>query len=192
MAENEKPKLAPQPRRRLAQPLPGQMPAQNDASSNVVALRPAKAAKASEQKWGVSVMKLGFSIVPSLLLRAQKRLSLNPTQLAVLLQLADYWWDAGRKPYPSKQALSDRLGISPRQVQRYVAELEEMKLVTRIERRAPHRGKLSNQYDLSGLVKRLQELAPVFLDTEEQVKEARKTVARPGLRRRLKPTAIED
>lgn len=97
----------------------------NKKIAPVVQLRPSKATQASEKKWGKNVMKLGFSIIPSLLLRAQQRLGLNPTQLAILMQLADYWWDEERKPYPSKQALSDRLGLSPRQIQRYIAELEQ-------------------------------------------------------------------
>ncbi len=121
-------------------------------------------------------MKLGFCIIPSLLLRAQQRLGLNPTQLAVLLQLADYWWDQDRKPYPSKQALSERLGLSPRQIQRYIAELEAAGLVQRIERRAAHRGKLSNEYDLSGLVERLKKIAPEI----EQANEIKRQATRRG------------
>lgn len=145
-------------------------------SSNVVALRPSKAEQVSDKKWSKPVMKLGFCIIPSLLLRAQQRLGLNPTQLAVLLQLADYWWDQDRKPYPSKQALSERLGLSPRQIQRYIAELEAAGLVQRIERRAAHRGKLSNEYDLSGLVERLKKIAPEI----EQANEIKRQATRRG------------
>jgi hypothetical protein len=111
--------------------------------AEVVQLHPAKAKKASERKWGKPVMDLGFCIIPSLLLRAQARLGLNPTQLAVLMHLADYWWEAERKPFPRMQTLGERLKLSPRQARRYVAELEAAGLVTRIERRAAHRGKLS-------------------------------------------------
>jgi predicted transcriptional regulator len=139
-----------------------------------------KSAKASEKKWGKKVMKLGFSIVPSLLLRAQQRLGLNPTQLAVLLQLADYWWDAERKPYPTKKALSERLGIGPRQLQRYIAELEEAGLVKRIARHAAHKGKQSNYYDLSGLVERLKALEPEFRQVQEETREMRRQVSRRG------------
>jgi hypothetical protein len=131
-------------------------------------------------------MELGFCIVPSLLLRAQRRLALNPTQLAVLMHLADYWWEVDRKPYPSKKTLGERLGIGPRQVQRYVAELEEAGLVRRIERTAAHRGKISNEYDLSGLVKRLKELEPEFREVENEVKARRRAVSRPGVRPRSK------
>lgn len=150
-------------------------------TADVVQLRSGRVdTRESEKKWGKDVLKLGFSITPSLLLRAQRRLGLNPTQLAVLLQLCDYWWDQERKPYPSKQALSDRLGISSRQVQRYVAELETAGLVQRIERRAAHRGKLSNFYDLSGLVQRLKALEPEFREVQASTKEMKRGVARPG------------
>lgn len=156
------------------------MSAEAAKTAEIVTLHPAKATQASEKKWGKPVMKLGFSIVPSLLLRAQQRMGLSPTHLAVLLQLADYWWDQERKPYPSKKALSERLGIGPRQVQRYIAELEKAGLVTRIERRATHKGKLSNAYDLSGLVERLKALEPEFREVQEEAKARKRQVARPG------------
>ncbi|MCH7794279.1 MAG: helix-turn-helix domain-containing protein [Proteobacteria bacterium] len=159
----------------------------NPESAKVVPLRqPLKATKASERKWGKPVMGLGFCIVPSLLLRAQQRLKLNPTELAVLMHLADYWWDGDRKPYPSKKTLGERLGLSPRQVQRYIAGLEAAGLVKRVERTAWHRGKLSNEYDLTGLVKRLKELEPEFREVENEAKSRRREVGRPGLRRRVK------
>ncbi len=150
-------------------------------ASNVIPIRPTKATqRASDKKWGKRVMELGFCVMPSLLLRAQHRLGLNPTQLAVLMQLCDFWWDNERKPYPSKKTLGERLSLSPRQVQRYIAELEKAGLVQRIERRAGHGGKLTNIYDLSGLVNRLKELEPEFRDVEKKVKSARKAVSRRG------------
>jgi len=156
--------------------------------AKVIPLQPVKAKKASEQKWGRDVMALGFCIVPSMLLRAQARLSLNPAHLAILLHLADFWWEAERKPHPSKKTRGERLGLSPRQVQRYMAELEEMKLLERIERRVSSCGKRSNFYDLAGLVARLKQLAPEFKDAEEKAKAERRRVTRPGLRSR---TALE-
>lgn len=104
-------------------------------------------------------MAPGFCIIPSILLRAQQRLGLNPTQLVVLLQLADYWWDEDRKPYPSKRDLSDRSGLSPRQIQRHVAALEKRGFVKRNERHAPRGGKSSNEYDVAGLVEHLKKIA---------------------------------
>ena len=137
-------------------------------------------ARSSEKKWGEDVMKHGFCIVPSLLLRAQRRLGLNPTQLALLLQLCDHWWDVERKPYPSKKLLAERLGLSPRQVQRHIADLECNGLVARIPRREAHGGKTSNIYDLSGLVDRLKGLEPDFRNVEKRVRAERSNVTKPG------------
>ena len=127
---------------------------------------------------------MGFCIIPSLLLRAQARLGLNPTQLAVLMHLANYWWEAERKLYPKMETLGNWSKLGPRQVRRYIAELEDAGFVTRIERRAPHRGKISNEYDLSGLVSRLRALEPEFREVEEKVRAQRSAVARPGMRSR--------
>jgi len=162
----------------------------NSQSATVVQLRPGKASRESEKKWGKAVMDLGFCVMPSLIFRAQQRLGLNPTQLAVLLQLADYWWQKERIPYPSKKTLSDRLGLSPRQIQRYIAELEQAGLVERIERRAAHGGKQSNGYDLSGLVQRLKQLEPEFREVKDETQSMKQQVGRRGgLKNRRQPKA---
>ncbi|EZP51360.1 helix-turn-helix domain-containing protein [Sphingomonas sp. RIT328] len=167
-------------------------PAEPVAEANIEAApKSKKMTGAAADKWGAKVMALGFCILPSLLLRAQRRLGLNPTQLAVLIQLADFWWDAGRKPFPKKADLAQRLGLSERQVQRIIVDLEEAGLVKRIERRASHRGKISNAYDLQGLVDKLAEIEPDFSDAAEAARLRREAVARPGLRRRGK-AAVED
>lgn len=144
-----------------------------------------KTTRASADKWGPKVMELGFCVLPSLIFRAQRRLGLDPTQLAVLLQLADFWWDAARKPFPKKADLADRLGLSDRQVQRHIASLEKAGFVRRIERTASHRGKISNEYDLSGLVEKLKALEPEFREVAEEAKARKRAVARPGFRLKI-------
>ncbi|MCL6719651.1 hypothetical protein M8R21_27695 [Klebsiella sp. T2.Ur] len=57
-----------------------------------------------------------------------------------------------------------------------MAELEQAGLLTRNVRSADNNGKLSNEYDLSGLVKKLKELAPEVL----KAKEDNKQVTRKG------------
>ncbi len=144
----------------------------------------------SERKWGREVMEAKrFCLFPSLLLHAQARLKMTPTHLALVIHLIGYWWGADRKPWPSKATLAARVGLSARQVQRQMAELESMGLVKRNERRGPHCGKLSNEYDLSGLVARLKELAPEFKAVEDEAKERRRAVARPGFRKRTAAAA---
>jgi DNA-binding MarR family transcriptional regulator len=134
----------------------------------------------ANKKWGEDVMKLGFCMIPSLIFRAQRRLGLNPTQLAILLQLADYWWEADNKPFPSKQSLSERLGIGTRQIQRHIADMEVAGLVKRIERRGDDNRKLSNHYDLSGLVEKLKRLEQEFTKLEQEVKAKRQKVSQSG------------
>jgi hypothetical protein len=150
----------------------------------------AKSSRTAERKWGSDVMSLGFCITPSLLLKAQKRLRLTPSQLVVLLHLMDIWWgDENNLPWPSKRHLAERIGMGERRVQAIMAELEVAGLAKRVERRDRFGGKTSNAYDLGGLVKRLNELAPSFLDAEATVKRVRREAALPGTRSRR--TAVE-
>lgn len=130
-------------------------------SPKVVAL-PAKAKTTSEKKWGALAMKPGFVIIPSLILRAQNRLGLNCTQLALLLHLSEFWWHEGKYPWPKKETLAQRVGLSEKQVQRTMADLEKGGYVARVTRMGRH-GQLSNAYDLSGLVRKLAEIAPEFI-----------------------------
>lgn len=154
----------------------------NKAVSAVTAKRKPKRTRAFEEKWGADVRSLGFTMVPSLLFKAQQRLGLSPTQLVVLLQLVDHWWDLDRHPWPSKELLSTKIGINPRQVQRVVAELEKSGFVKRTDRYLPKGGKTSNEYNLMGLVAKLKKVAPDFKKIEDEVKSRRRAVVRKGYR----------
>ena len=133
-------------------------------------------AQKSQEEWSKEVLDEGFCIVPSILLRAQKRIGLNPSQLILLIQLLDYWWEVDNKPFPSKKDLGNRVGLGARQVQRYLTDLENAGLIKREARVVAGKGRTTNKYDLSGLVKKLNELAPEF----KQVKELKKAVERQG------------
>ena len=157
---------------------------QDETTTEKVAPEKKSRKSPASQKWGAKVMDSGFCMLPSLLLRAQRRLHLNPTQLAVLIQIVDHWWDAGRKPYPSKKELSQRLGIGERQVQRYLTDLEDEGLIKRIPRYADHKGRMSNMYDLQGLVDKLTELEPDFREARNQARQSRQKAASLGFKRR--------
>jgi hypothetical protein len=150
-----------------------------DTQSNVVPLRPAKVAKReSEEKWGKEVMDVGYCIVPSLLFRAQKRLGLSGMQLVTVLQLSEFWWKSKRLPFPKKETVATRMGISEKQLQRLTKQLEDAGYIKRLVRKN-YRGQTSNAIDFSGLVKKLRELAPEFAQAKEA---ARKVEQRGGLR----------
>lgn len=142
--------------------------------------KPSQKPDSAERKWGKRVIEQGYSIIPSLLFRAQRRLGLNATQLAVLLHLADYWWERDKLPFPLKRTLAERLNLSPRMVQRHIADLEAAGLVQRIPQRAASGGNRANRYDLQGLVARLEELEPEFRKAREDARQALHDVEQPG------------
>jgi predicted transcriptional regulator len=97
-----------------------------------------------------------------LLLRAQAKLGISPTQFNVLAQLAEHWWDADKYPYPAKDTIARRMGKSPRQVQRYITELEKAGLIKRIERFSGRKSQINNGYAFDGLIKKLKAIEPEF------------------------------
>lgn len=135
-----------------------------------------EAQQASSKKWGKAVLDLGFCVIPSLLLRGQARLGISPVQLVILLHIIDHWWHAEQLPFPSKASIASRCNLSARQVQRYLAELEDRGYIKRVDRFIARKGQQSNYYDLSGLVAQLKKLEPEF----SSVEQLRKAVAKRG------------
>lgn len=156
-----------------------------DPAPTIVPFQPKIALKVSEKKWGHDVLRHGWCLLPSLLFRAQRKLNITPLQMAVLLQLLEHWWEAERAPYPSKETIAHRLDMSPRQVQRHIAALEEAGMVQRRERWAVNQGQLSNFYDFDGLVAALKRIEP---EVAEAFAESRRR-NRAATGRGLKPRA---
>lgn len=140
--------------------------------------------QASSKKWGKAVIGIGFCVIPSLLLRAQARLGISPVQLAILLHIIDHWWYAELLPFPSKATIAARCSLSPRQVQRYLTELEDRGYLKRVNRFVDHKGQQSNYYDLSGLVTQLKKLEPEFTGMEEMRKQVAKRGGLATMRRK--------
>lgn len=143
------------------------------AASNVLPIKKAPEQRQLDKKWGAAVMSHGLFIVPSILLRAQARLLVKPTQMIVLLQLIEHWW-GDNKIFPSMKTIGDRINLTPKQIQRTIDSLVKKRLLTKKQRRLPGRGKVSNEYDLTLLVKRLRALEPEFAETRRQRTAAEK------------------
>jgi DNA-binding MarR family transcriptional regulator len=148
-----------------------------------------KVKKESEKKWGRDVLARGFLIVPAMIVRAQARLGLDAAHLNVLLHLADHWWQAARLPYPSKARIAERMGVTPRQVQRYLTALEKRGFITRLERRGPQGGRLNNAYNLSGFVAALKKLEPEFKKEQQDAQARRAALEKKQGARRAPPAA---
>ncbi|GGE41255.1 hypothetical protein GCM10011367_14870 [Marinicauda pacifica] len=140
--------------------------------------------QASAEKFGSNVIDRGFAIVPSVLLRCQERLKINGQQLALLIHLIDAWWTPDAKPWPSKASLAQKMQLSPKQIQRHMRLLEEAGYVQRKKRFRGQGNQVSNEYDLTGLVKRLSELADDLAAADQAAEEAKSGARRPGLKKR--------
>lgn len=145
-------------------------------TAKVVPLFAAPDKKESEKKWGKAVMDLGYCIFPAILLQAQGRLGVSAQEMITLLQLAEHWWKADSKVFPSKDTIAERVGLSTKQVQRHIKALEDLKLVKRNARYKPGRGRISNEYDLSGLVAKLKSFEPEIT----KAKKLKAAATKPG------------
>lgn len=154
--------------------------------NNVVALRPPKeeSKRNLERRWSKEVLEPGFTFVPSVILRAQARLHINATELALLLHLIDHWWEDDTMPFPSKKRLAERLGVSDKTVQRAMKRLEEEGLIKREPRSHASGGQASNRYDLSPLVDKLKPIARDMVEARDEAAATRRAASRPGLKRR--------
>ena len=118
--------------------------------------------------------ELGYTTFPNLLLKAQGKLKLSPAQFNVLVQVVEHWWEAEREPYPAKDTIARRMNKSPRQVQRYLTELEKAGMIRRISRYSGKKAQINNAYSLEGLIKKLKALEPEFSKEMEQKRLRRK------------------
>jgi len=90
-----------------------EMQVMSSDTEKVVPLRPAAAippeAKSFEKRWTKKVLEPGFTLIPSVLLRALVRLHVGPIEFSVLLQMIDHWWENEDMPFPSKKRLGSGL-----------------------------------------------------------------------------------
>lgn len=77
-----------------------------------------------EHRWGKSPIDASWVAVPSVFLKRQQELGLDGLDLNILLQLEDHWWERDNLPFPSKKLLADRIGVTPRTIQRRIAGME--------------------------------------------------------------------
>lgn len=99
------------------------------------------------------------------------------------MHLAMYWWTDDNKPHPSKATIAAAMGMTPRSVQRRIANMEAVGLIRREERRNGPTGSLTNRYHFDGLIR---EATPFAQERLEGI-EAKKTEAKARAARKGKP-----
>ena len=116
-------------------------------------------------KWGNLVAERGFAQIPTYLLNLNRFLDaehqLTPIELLVIFQLVGNWWKKDEDPFPSMATLAGRCGVSTRQVQRAINNLDKIELIKRVKRQK-RRMVTSNAYSLQPLVSFLTEIAKAF------------------------------
>lgn len=154
-----------------------QTPPQTD---NVIQLPVGKKERRrAEDKWTGPVIRLGYTQLPSLLLKGQAKLKLTPVQLNVLLHILEPWWDADRLPWIAKDTIAQRMRKTPRSIQRVITQLEKDGHIKRIERFYGKKHQTANAYSPAGLVKKLVALEPEFRKAKEQNRLRKKKVEAP-------------
>ena len=138
----------------------------------------------NELKWTPTLMKTGWTVLPSIILESQQALGLDATDVNIILHLARHWWSSDNLPFPSKRTIAVCMGVHPSTVQRRIRAMEVAGLLERVERRNPTQGQQSNCYDLSGLIETATPLAKDALTKREKrrMEDAAKRApqAKPG------------
>ncbi|GGD58868.1 helix-turn-helix domain-containing protein [Lacimicrobium alkaliphilum] len=141
--------------------------------------------KANERKWGKLLMDAGWTAFPSIILEKQHALGLTAMDVNIILYLSTHWWEAERKPYPSKKTIAQALGVTPRTIQKRIASLEQMGFVKREYRPHELKGNDTNVYDFSGLIEATEPFAQEKLEEKaaaQEAKKARKSRVKPKLK----------
>lgn len=133
-------------------------------------------------RWGDAIGTggmTGFTALPNALIRGQKRLGLNSTEMMVLINILMHWWTADKRPFPSNASIAKRIGISERTVQRVIARLDSESLLQRVY---SHSDGLDNgspnsrrEIDLNQLVHRLSDISNDLQAFSDDAAEARKS-----------------
>lgn len=131
-----------------------------------------------EHRWGKALVDAGWLGFPSVFLRRQQALGLDALDVNILLQLVDHWWERDNLPFPSKKTLADRIGVTPRTIQRRIARMESAGFIARMARRHNNGGNKTNRYSFDGLIReaeRFAQEAPNEREKRKREKSARDT-----------------
>lgn len=124
--------------------------------------------KALEAKWTPQVLEAGWTALPAALIEHQRALGIDAIDMNIILHIANRWWTADNRPFPSKNSIAEAMKIDPSTVRRRIQAMEKAGLVQREERRIKGKGSKTNLYHLDGLIKELQ---PFAADMVEKKKE---------------------
>lgn len=117
----------------------------------------------SYEKWGIDVVKSGYTLLPNHFISINQYLSsnskLSTSEMMVLIVILSNWWNPYKMPAASKKYIGERLNISPRQVQRILNRLHEKKVIQK--RGGSYATGGASAFDLTGLLKVVAQISGV-------------------------------
>lgn len=147
--------------------------------NTVISKAATEALRRNEAKWTRQLMAAGWNAIPSIIIEKQEALGLDAIDMNIIVHLSNYWWHADNLPCPSVETIAKAVGVKPRTVQKRVAALQNVKLLTRTERRKTRFGSDTNLYSFEGLIAAAMPFAKEKLaKREERDKAERERIAR--------------
>lgn len=136
----------------------------------------------NERKWTETLMRAGWTVLPSVILDRQKAFGLDALDINILLHLAKYWWFSENPPRPSKQAIAECIGVDKSTIRRRIARMENDGLISRQSRFDKKYGQQPNSYHFDGLIEAAKPYAEEAIAARDQQKDEaakRRTRKRP-------------
>jgi DNA-binding HxlR family transcriptional regulator len=134
---------------------------------------PAPSLRENEKKWTKTLMDAGWTALPSVFLERQKAFGLDAIDFNIVMHLASHWWYASEDPFPGKKSIAEAMGISPRTVQRRIAQMEAAGFLKRTVRSHHKYGRQSNSYSLGGLIKEAKPYAEEIIEAKQKNRDER-------------------
>lgn len=124
--------------------------------------------QAIEQRWTKPLADAGWTALPNIILERQRDLGLEPIDVNVLLQIAQFWWEPGVPAHPSIGRVAQAIGVDRRTVQRRLRRMEKLGLLESHARNYTQGGRRTNAYTFDGLIEKTRPFAEEALEVREQ------------------------
>lgn len=124
------------------------------SSKSAVGQTASEALRRNEAKWTKELMDANWTAIPSIIIEKQEALGLNAIDMNIIIHLSSYWWHADNVPCPTVKTIAKAVGVSERTIQKHIATLHDLGLLTRTERRKTRTGSDTNLYSFEGLIEK--------------------------------------
>ena len=141
------------------------------------------------RKWSRTLIKAGWTAIPSIVLEKQDALGLDAVDVNILMHRIRHWWYRDNLPYPAKKTIAKCMGVNVSTIRRHVARMQAANFIARIKRTDPATGRQeSNHYDLQGLI---GSVLPFAREAVQQRQRHRAEAAERLRRKRPKASPID-